>query len=158
KGPLQQGSGALVDFKHCLTAAHLLYRPELGGYAKKVVVIPGQNGANFKPFGTYLKTQIRYYPGWYNKTTKQYNWDNDFALITLNKAGPAAFGFEFLSDEVVNKLVYSQGGYLLNTAGYPGDKSRNGVFMYQGNGRMTGLIDGQQFSFTSIATAKGQSG
>jgi V8-like Glu-specific endopeptidase len=147
------GSGALISAprqkgsNHVLTAAHLFYRPDLGGYATKAIVIPGQNGPNFKPFGTAAKTLTQFYPGWFAHNT--FNYDDDLAVIKINRTFPNSFGYDAASN-VSNPL--------LNTAGYPEDLSTNGTAMYQDNGYASVTANGQQLSFTSIDTYIGQSG
>jgi V8-like Glu-specific endopeptidase len=149
------GSGALISApgqvgsNHVLTAAHLFYRPDLGGFATKVIVVPGQNGPNFKPFDEAGKILTQTYPGWF--ANKQFNYDDDLAVITLNRSFPNSLGFEVAPS--------ASRPYILNTAGYPEDLSRNGTDMYQDNGYFDGITaNGQQFYFTAIDTYRGQSG
>ena len=113
--PGQKGSN------HVLTAAHLFYRPDLGGYATKAIRDPGQNGPNFKPFGTAAKTLTAFYPGWF--AHNKFNYDDDLVVIgKINHTFANSFGYE---------AAPSQPKLLLNTAGYPEDQSANGTYMYR---------------------------
>jgi glutamyl endopeptidase len=157
KGGLLLGSGALVDKNHVLTAAHNLYRPDLGGYATRIVVTPaerlenGSTGDIITPFGSALKTRERVAPGWFANNNFPYAFD--LGLITLNRSFANSLGFAALMpDSDLTNLG-------MNTAGYPGNSSVYGFQMYSAFGRLArGDWSNNQIWFTSIDTSKGQSG
>jgi V8-like Glu-specific endopeptidase len=156
-GIVRQGSGALIDKKHVLTVAHNLYRPDLGGYAKRIVVIPGErlenvtDGAILTPYGQALKTKIRIDPGWF--VNNNFNYDYDLGVITLDKKFPNALGFAALKE---GSDLTNLG---MNTAGYPGNASVFGFQMYSAFGRLQeGDWSASQLWFNNIDTSQGQSG
>ncbi len=57
------GSGAMVSIKHVLTAAHVIYSIERGGWADRVDVIPAKDNG-FWPFRVGYTTFIRTYTAW----------------------------------------------------------------------------------------------
>jgi V8-like Glu-specific endopeptidase len=143
------GSGALIGPKgdHLLTAAHLLYRAEWGGYAQSVTVYPAAN-AGLSPFKPAVKSQIHYYPNWL--VNNNYRYDNDIAVVTLNRRYGNAFGFAALPAK--GDLT----GLYLNTASYP-KAGTDGLYLYARGGPIGSWTSGQ-LAFTSINTTVGQSG
>jgi len=141
------GSGAVVYINHVLTAAHVVYDADLGGWADRIEVIPAQDNG-FGPYGIALATNARIYTVW-AETADQ---DHDFALLTLDTDigyTTGAFGIQTADP---SDPIYSGE---LHTAGYPKDKE-NGVNMYYSN--ENGYIATDFKHFYYLDTYGGQSG
>lgn len=144
-GYKSQGSGALVGSKHVLTAGHMIYQSNHGGWATSVVVAPGQNGTT-KPFGTAYGTQLRTWTGW----TQYKNTSSDMGLVTLNKTIGHSTGWFGLKP---NGIAAGTG---VNTAGYPGDKG--GTSMYRAYGPVSYVSGGVAHYKGTLDSYPGQSG
>src|SRR5205807_6908021 len=80
-----QGSGALIDPDHVLTAGHLVYRGG-DGWATQVLVSPGQRTATNLPFGSAYGTVERTYTSFLTEEDQNaYDGTDDLALITLDR-------------------------------------------------------------------------
>ena len=96
-GRVSFGTGALIGKNDVLTATHLIYRPDYGGYATSVWVYPGAdfNGTRSvleaSPFGSYLGGSIVAFP---NEVYSDNNHNtnllsevaSDVAIIGLSQA------------------------------------------------------------------------
>src|SRR5581483_4393042 len=51
-GEVFEATAAMIGPKAALTAAHVVYDPELGGFATRVTFVPGADGGR-PPFGSY---------------------------------------------------------------------------------------------------------
>lgn len=96
-GRVTIGSGSLVGKNDVLTATHVVYQPDHGGYATTVQVYPGAdfNGINgvieLTPFGSYFSASIVAFPKEVfndsnNASTSLMEVPSDVAVIGLNKA------------------------------------------------------------------------
>lgn len=108
-----RGTGWFIGPKCVMTAGHCVYSKANGGWARRIEVIPGMDGAS-RPFGSAVGTRFRSVTGWTSSTDPNY----DYGCIILptplgNSVG--FFGFASLSDASLN-------GLLLNNSGYAGDK------------------------------------
>src|SRR5207302_7185340 len=94
RGQLYSGSGVLLDGRHVLTAAHLLY--DGGVLDSSVIVYPGRNGDNVTPFGSARGTELVIHPSYVSGPdagTDAY----DLGVITLDHdVGTAAGPFGLL--------------------------------------------------------------
>jgi V8-like Glu-specific endopeptidase len=149
-GKEYQGSGALIDSFHVLTAGHCVYSYADGGWATKVEVIPQMSGSS-QPFGAAWMTRERTYPAWVNASKSHPGLtgpgDMDIALVTLDRnigysAGWMSFGYDGSSS------------YNLTTAGYPA-APYSGLTMYTDNA--VGTVSGSNIYFADGAVG-GQSG
>jgi glutamyl endopeptidase len=112
-GAWYQGSGTLIGYKYVLTAGHVVYSHEHGGWARYLYVYPGQNGASL-PYGSAYATYLRSVTGW----TSSEDSDYDYGLVTLNRAvgySTGWFGLGSFSNSTLDNTI----GYL---SGYPGEK------------------------------------
>ena len=62
-GKSAAGTGTMIDSSHVLTAAHLIYSAQDGGYAKSIEAIPAAHG-NYDPLGVAFATYERVDPSW----------------------------------------------------------------------------------------------
>jgi V8-like Glu-specific endopeptidase len=154
-----QGTGALVDPFHVLTAGHLLYDSSRGGWADQVRVIPGQQGPDDSPYGlAYGTVERTYNPFITNDQAGVYMEQGDLGLVTLDRAlgrttGWFALGFD-------NDNGYFR-GLAVNTAGYPAETGYSGDNMYREYGPLNGATaDGQALTWnlSSLTALAGQSG
>lgn len=122
-----QGSGVLVGSNDVLTAGHVIYSKENGGYATKVEVTPAKFD-NYEPYGTVLANQI--YPsfGWVQYENSAY----DYGVISLET--PIGFETGWLEISYISylqNLIYSDTELI--SYGYPGDKN-DGEWLYKTSG------------------------
>jgi V8-like Glu-specific endopeptidase len=154
-----QGTGAMIDPFHVLTAGHVVYDAPEGGWPDQIKVIPGEQGAASAPFGVAYGTLERTYQNFVNNDNQgTYDEHGDVGLITLDRAlgdttGWFAYGYN--DDD-----SYFQ-GLGLNTAGYPGDQGYDGYHQYRQYGPISGpSADGQilSWNYSSLSSIAGQSG
>lgn len=114
-GKIYRGTGFFIGSRTVATAGHCVYLHNQGGWARKVEVIPGANGA-VRPYGYSESTTFRSVKGWVNGKKPEH----DYGCIVL-PAG--AFGgrkvgrFGFASP--VSGVLLAKCATL---SGYPGDK------------------------------------
>jgi V8-like Glu-specific endopeptidase len=118
------GSGAVVYINHVLTAAHVVYNSDLGGWADRVEVIPAQDNG-LGPYGVVLATYGRVYTAW----VESEDWNHDFALLTLDTdIGYTTGAFGIQTADPSDPIYTGE----LHTAGYPADRD-GGINMYYSN-------------------------
>jgi V8-like Glu-specific endopeptidase len=113
------GTGWVIGKRTVATAGHCVYTyPEAGtdvqrGWALRVEVIPGRDGANW-PFGSFVAKSANLYSvsGW----TEDHNEQADYGAIILDQDLPlgVAFGYGVLTDQELTGLT-------ANIVGYPGE-------------------------------------
>jgi glutamyl endopeptidase len=108
-----RGTGWFIGPKCVMTAGHCVYSKSNGGWARRIEVVPGMNGAG-RPYGSSVGTNFRSVNGWVNDTDPNFDYG---AIILPNPLGNVVgyFGFANLTDASLNNL-------LVNNSGYPGDK------------------------------------
>jgi glutamyl endopeptidase len=109
-----QASGTLIGYKYLLTAGHVVYSHDHGGWARYLYVYPGQNGS-ILPYGWAYATYLRSVTGW----TSSGDADYDYGLVTLSRAvgyTTGWFGLASLSDSTLGSTSTA---YL---TGYPAEK------------------------------------
>ena len=108
-----RGTGWFIGPKCVMTAGHCVYSKANGGWARRIEVIPGMDGAS-RPFGSAIGTNFRSVNGWINNTDQNFDYG---AIILPTPLGNTTgyFGFASLTDGSLN-------GLLVNNSGYPGDK------------------------------------
>jgi V8-like Glu-specific endopeptidase len=109
-----RGTGWFIGPRCVMTAGHCVFSRANGGWARRIEVIPGMDGAS-RPFGSAVGTNFRSVTGWTTNADPNY----DYGCIILptplgNTTG--YFGFASLTDASLQ-------GLLLNNSGYPGDKA-----------------------------------
>jgi V8-like Glu-specific endopeptidase len=110
-GNAYTGSGALVGPNDLLTAAHVVYSEEDGGWASEVYTTPGLS-PNDQPFGVTQGTNIQSVSGWIEYA--DFAWD--YALVTLqDSVGNQTGWFDIVSFS--GNII----GAWVDSAGYPGD-------------------------------------
>jgi V8-like Glu-specific endopeptidase len=109
------GTGVLVAPDQVLTAAHCVYRANLGGWAGDVTFTPARVGKT-PPFGT--ARAIRYaVPRGYTQSQDE---AHDVVLVTLDQPIGNETGLMEVAGATQDQ--YDPGGALLHSAGYPADK------------------------------------
>jgi len=108
-----RGTGWFIGPKCVMTAGHCVYSASNGGWARRIEVIPGMDGAS-RPYGSAVGTSFRSVTGWTSSGDPNY----DYGCIVLptplgNTVG--YFGFASLTDASLQ-------GLLVNNSGYAGDK------------------------------------
>lgn len=78
-----RGTGTLVNFDVVLTAGHIIYQPEHGGYANYIWVVPGMYDYVTRPLGSaQCSGKIAAPSGWINS----HNYNYDWAVFKLTKS------------------------------------------------------------------------
>lgn len=108
-----RGTGWFIGPRCVMTAGHCVHSRSNGGWASRIEVIPGMNGAA-RPYGSSVGTNFRSVTGWTNNADPNYDYG---CIILPNPLGNVVgyFGFANLTDASLNNL-------LVNNSGYPGDK------------------------------------
>jgi V8-like Glu-specific endopeptidase len=114
-GSVYRGTGFFIGPRTVATAGHCVYLHNQGGWAQKIEVIPGANGAA-RPFGAVTASSFRSVTGWVQSKLP----DSDYGCIVLPQGsfasgGLGSFGFASLSAPA----LLAQPAVV---AGYPGDK------------------------------------
>jgi glutamyl endopeptidase len=148
------GSGAFVSRRVIVTAGHCVSAKARGGFAKHIKIIPGRNG-NYSPFGSRevtntADTGVFSAPTqWIQEEKREFDWGL-IILGTNNKfdANVGHFG-------VVKTTGSDMTGWLVNNAGYPGDRE-GGQNLYFNANKIVSATDKQvAYLFDSYG---GQSG
>jgi V8-like Glu-specific endopeptidase len=141
------GTGWFVGPRILMTAGHVVYMADQGGWCSQITVIPGRNGAD-EPFGRVTTSQFKSVSGW----STDGNSDFDYGAIILpadQRLGDTVgwFGWQARSDDDLN-------GQTVNISGYPGDKPV-GTQWFHSNSIKS--IASNTFKY-DVDTAGGQSG
>ncbi len=118
------GTGWFIAPGTVMTAGHVVYLHNEGGWAKSIQVMPGRNG-NSLPYGSATSSNLRSVKGWTNSKKEVM----DYGAIILPKSQhlgskTGTFGFANLSDSSLKTKF-------LNLSGYPADKP-SGTQWYHG--------------------------
>lgn len=108
-GMFLQGTGTLIGAETVLTAGHVVYDAKYGGYANRIVVIPGYN-RKAAPYGTANGNHIYLVPGY----TANPTYAADMAAIKLSTGIGTKTGWLATSPT-------SQVGSHVTLSGYSGD-------------------------------------
>jgi V8-like Glu-specific endopeptidase len=153
QGQLFSGSGVLLDSRHVLTAAHVLY--DNGVLDSSVVVYPGRNGRNVLPFGVAHATALAVDPAYISGPSAGTD-TYDLGVITLDQdfsAGTSSFGLLPLVPD-----SYFDAGGTVNVLGYPGD-TFSGVNQYFSTGPVEGADSTEiTWALSDVPVQHGSSG
>lgn len=140
------GTGWFIGPRTVMTAGHVVFMHDEGGWAQRITVIPGRNGSE-RPFGSLDSSALRSVSGWtQNRDT---NFDYGAIIMPDDSLGSQVghFGFAALTDATLN-------GLLANLSGYPGDKPAGTQWFHARN--ITSVSP--QKVFYDVDTFGGQSG
>jgi glutamyl endopeptidase len=141
------GTGWLVGPKTVITAGHCVFSNAFfGGWASLIEVNPGRNGDNF-PYQT--TTSVRFSS--LNRWVEAEDPDFDIGCIHLNKPIGNTVGWFQVATLPADVLQ----GYLVNIAGYPGDRGA-GAEQYHHRNRVLRVTERRLFY--DVDTYGGQSG
>ncbi|WP_445627021.1 trypsin-like serine protease [Nostoc sp. DSM 114167] len=146
------GSGAMIDSYHFLTAGHCVYDTRYGGWADKIEVmlgskgniIAGTNRADYEYYSEAKSVYTRSFDGWtQGDQTKSETFQYDIGLVTLDRnIGNFTGWFNYGYDDNLSS------GTLVNVTGYPSDKfdsNSDGKFdnydMWTQSGKITSTTD-----------------
>lgn len=142
-------SGSLVGESLVLTAGHVLYSKDEGGWASRVEVVPGYD-AGYRPYGTYYATRVRSVNGW----VEDEDFNYDFGAVQLDRpAGATTGAFGFRWHRYDSELL----DIVLNEAGYPGDL-HGGEAMFYTHGEASAVTDTTIYLSETMDSSGGSSG
>ena len=141
------GTGWLISPRTVITAGHVVFLHDHGGWARSIEVIPAMNDGA-RPYGSCTSSTFRSVNGWTNSK----NSDYDYAAIILPqncRPGDRTgwFGLAVKDDAFLRNAI-------LNLSGYPGDKGGNQQWFMA---RKTKSVGGRRIVY-DIDTMGGQSG
>ena len=144
------GSGAMIDDFHVLTAGHVAFLPDNGGWASQLEIVPGMDTSDnpSDPYGHAYATNMRSYTGWTVSESSQHDW----AVITLDRNIGSYTGWMGRQWAGSSSSIYSS---IMNVAGYPADLS-GGNRMYWDSDSGDGATSNNHFYWAD--TADGMSG
>lgn len=150
-GPGSEGSGVLVGPRHVLTAGHVVYDHEHGGWFTGITVVPALDDT-YEPYGEAYATKAWSFTGWIQDADP----DHDMALIVLDSDignSTGWLGMSAASDATLQ-------GSIVNSAGYPGDKQAiyDADYLWGANGTVTALSANTITYSATMDTYGGQSG
>jgi len=148
-GKAAMGSGVLVGATTVLTAGHVVYQDDDGGWASSIEVIPGYDDGD-APYGRHYAASMMTLRGWIEDETSEY----DFGALSLDEDVGAQTGYLGVRWRHFNSPY---DGAILNTAGYPGDLE-SGEAMYFSSGPCSSATSEKLFYAGTMDTAGGQSG
>lgn len=143
-----EGSAILVGDRFALTAGHVIYDADFGGFADRVEVVPAYDFGS-APFGRFLAIDTTAFRGF----TDYGDFDWDVALLTLDGTPGDDAGWFGMTAAPDSDIV----GATLNTAGFPSDRS-NGALMYGATGYGETVTSGQILFRGTLDAFRGQSG
>lgn len=143
-GSVLRGSGTIIGANDVLTAAHMVYSEDNGGYPEYIEVTPYRFG-DTKPFGIVYSTSYNVPTAWI--TSKDYRYD--YALLTVDRA--IGYYTGYATPYVLDDYSLSVVSY-----GYPGDlKDGESIVKTEGD---NGFLAGGVVKYTNLDALSGQSG
>jgi len=109
-----QGTGYMVGNKYLLTAGHVVFSPDHGGFTTSLVAFPAEDG-DTKPFGKATGVVFRTSKAWHDSQDEC----SDYALVTLDaQFGDITgwYGLQTLNDGILDNDPN------VTIGGYPTDK------------------------------------
>lgn len=154
-GMTGSGSGAMVGPNDVLTAGHVLFSPENGGYATSVTVIPGRYGW-YEPYGRTAAKSIQVDETFVGERSfSEVAQNHDYGIITLNSDVGNVTGW-LLTNYIANPAALV--GRVVESAGYPGDGVWNAEYMAYTSGSIDRATFTQLDFVDDLDTYRGQSG
>ncbi len=152
-GNYYTGSATMVGPRHAVTAGHVVYSAEDGGWPDSITVIPGFDGHAplfSAPLGTYYPSNYYSLKGWTDSMDSEY----DFGLLEFssnvgNFTGWMGFAWTPFNGDLM--------GETLETAGYPAELE-SGSVMFYASGPCLGVADRVLTYGGTLDTSEGQSG
>lgn len=146
------GTGWFIGPRTVLTAGHCVFSHLFfGGWASTIEVIPGLNGAGdpsvTRPYGSATSERFSSLDRW----TEQEDPDFDIGCIHLDQPLGDVVGWFSVGALPPEQLE----SYLVNVAGYPGDRGA-GAELYHGRNRVVQVTERR--IFYEVDTYGGQSG
>ncbi len=149
------GSGAMIGPNDVLTAGHVLYLPQAGGYATSVTVIPGRYGW-YEPHGRFAAKSIQVDPTFVGETAfTAVAYNHDYGIITLGSNAGYATGW-LERGYITNPALLV--GRVVESAGYPGDAGWDGLYLAYTAGTVDHATFTQMQFVDDLDTWPGQSG
>lgn len=111
-------SGALVSRQVILTAAHCLYNPSLGGWARSILAAPGKDGPG-NPYGILPAKSASVAKGWTDSGGRASEWD--WGIVVLQQPVDVSVGWMRLGVLSTDSLLSPT--FNPHEGGYPGDKA-----------------------------------
>ncbi len=144
-------SAVLVGARYALTAAHVVFDPDSGGWVRSARIVPAFDGTN-EPYGAADATLLRTFTAY----TQNLDPDYDIALIELDSGVGDRTGWLGVMSATDDQLRHAT----VNTGGFPEDKRRfYGVdFMWGANGRVASFTPDTITYAGALDTYEGQSG
>ncbi|MBW8309736.1 MAG: SEL1-like repeat protein [Candidatus Paracaedibacteraceae bacterium] len=151
-GSCEIGSGTFIDKDVILTAAHVVYSHEKGGYCTTLKCIPAAQG-RVAPFGISSENRtIMVSPKYIEKNQGYKQYDYALAFTKSPLGGKTGYmGLADLKNEILQKIN-------VTIEGYPGDKIEDisSPSMWWASGKLTTIRPEELYH--DIDTYKGQSG
>lgn len=108
-------SGSVIGPRTILTNGHCVFMHDNGGWARKIRVIPGKNGAA-EPFANAESSHFISVTGW----TKDRSSNYDYAVVILPPSKKLGNTVGWMG--LASLSFFSLMGLRVNNSGYPGDK------------------------------------
>lgn len=141
------GTAWLVSPRLMLTAGHCVFLQDEGGWASRIEVIPGRNGAD-RPFGSCSATSFRSTRAWTERAAREYDYGAIMLPETCRYGDQLGwFGYQTRSDGDLQDTT-------VNLSGYPGDKPPGTQWFHANN---VSQVEDRVVTY-QIDTAGGQSG
>lgn len=147
-GTVTQGSGVLVGPDDLLTAAHVIYREEHGGWATQAQVTPGRY-LDERPYGVFEATSISSPTEW----RVDGSLAHDYGMITLET--PVGYVAGWLNYGYVEDAT-SFIGHNMIALGYPYDQG--GEILHYNSGTIDRVEENILYFMDDLDTMPGQSG
>lgn len=120
------GTGFMIKGYYMLTAGHVIYDPEYGGYCDEIEVYPARNRV-YAPYGPYKAIKMTVTNEYIEKPG---GGDEDWGLVRLNDTVGDITGYFGLSISTNTTDLLSK---KVSVTGYPVDKT-DGLGMWKGSG------------------------